>query len=204
LKNPKEDSMLKNKKKNGVTRIISLNKVLANRANAKKSTGPVTFKGKSKVAGNAITHGLSAEKHVIVGENLAEFKVFKDSMFQIYEPEGAYEEEIFIKIIDLKWRLRRVSSIETGIFGNEILEFDADSNKVKSSDKILSSDFTEEHQTTVKKNQSLIGVAFTRDSNAGSSLLKLNTIEGRLISRVQLFEDLLLKVQKRRRKRGRK
>jgi hypothetical protein len=35
-------------------------------------------------------------------------------------------------------------------------------------------------------------------------LLKLNTIEGRLISRVQLFEDLLLKVQKRRRKGGKK
>jgi hypothetical protein len=47
-------------------------------------------------------------------------------------------------------------------------------------------------------------VEFTRDSNAGSSLLKLNTIEGRLISRVQLFEDLLLKVQKRRRKGGKK
>jgi ribosomal protein L40E len=39
---------------------------------------------------------------------------------------------------------------------------------------------------------------------SGSSLLKLNTIEGRLISRVQLFEDLLLKVQKRRRKGGKK
>jgi len=52
--------------------------------------------------------------------------------------------------------------------------------------------------------EGLIGDAFTRDSNAGSSLLKLNTIEGRLISRVQLFEDLLLKVQKRRRKGGKK
>lgn len=192
--------MVKHKKKNGVTKVISLKKVLANRANAKKSTGPVTFKGKAKVAGNAITHGLSAEKHVIVGESLEEFKIFKDSMFQIYEPEGAYEEEIFIKIVDLKWRLRRVSSIETGIFGNEILEFDADSYKAKSSDKIISSDFTEEHQKTVKKNQSLIGVAFTRDSNAGSSLLKLNTMEGRLISRCQIFEDQYWKIKKKNKK----
>ena len=192
--------MTKHKKKNGVTKVISLKKVLANRANAKKSTGPVTFKGKAKVAGNAITHGLSAEKHVIVGESLEEFKIFKDSMFQIYEPEGAYEEEIFIKIVDLKWRLRRVPSIETGIFGNEILEFDADSNKAKSSDKIISSDFTEEHQVTVKKNQSLIGVAFTRDSNAGSSLLKLNTMEGRLISRCQIFEDQYWKIKKKNKK----
>ena len=192
--------MTKQKKKNGVTKVISLKKVLANRANAKKSTGPVTLKGKAKVAGNAITHGLSAEKHVIVGESLEEFKIFKDSMFQIYEPEGAYEEEIFIKIVDLKWRLRRVSSIETGIFGNEILEFDADSYKAKSSDKIISSDFTEEHQVTVKKNQSLIGVAFTRDSNAGSSLLKLNTMEGRLISRCQIFEDQYWKIKKKNKK----
>jgi len=192
--------MTKQKKKNGVTKVISLKKVLANRANAKKSTGPVTFKGKAKVAGNAITHGLSAEKHVIVGESLEEFKIFKDSMFQIYEPDGAYEEEIFIKIVDLKWRLRRVSSIETGIFGNEILEFDADSYKAKSSDKIISSDFTEEHQVTVKKNQSLIGVAFTRDSNAGSSLLKLNTMEGRLISRCQIFEDQYWKIKKKNKK----
>jgi hypothetical protein len=70
--------------------------------------------------------------------------------------------------------------------------------------KITHSDFKEGDQNKVLKNQSLIGVAFTRDSNAGSSLLKLNTIEGRLISRVQLFEDLLLKVQKRRRKGGKK
>jgi hypothetical protein len=35
-------------------------------------------------------------------------------------------------------------------------------------------------------------------------LLKLNTIEGRLIGRVQLYEDLLIKAQKRRRKGGKK
>jgi hypothetical protein len=68
----------------------------------------------------------------------------------------------------------------------------------------LNINFQINDQNKVLKNQSLIGVAFTRDSNAGSSLLKLNTIEGRLISRVQLFEDLLLKVQKKRRKGGKK
>ena len=119
-------------------------------------------------------------------------------------PLGAYEEEIFIKLIELLWRLRRVGVIETGIYGNEILEFDADSYKPKASDKITHSDFKEGDQNKVLKNQSLIGVAFTRDSNAGSSLLKLNTIEGRLIGRVQLYEELLLKAQKKRKKGGRK
>jgi len=183
-------------------KIVSNNKVRANRANAKKSTGPKTLSGKEKVSGNALSHGLTAEKHVIIGESIEEFNTFKNSMFNVYAPFGAYEEEIFIKLVELLWRLRRVGVIETGIFGNEILEYDSDSYKPKVADKITHSDFKEGDQNKVLKNQSLIGVAFTRDSNAGSSLLKLNTIEGRLIGRVQLFKDLLLKAQKKRRKGG--
>ena len=185
-------------------KVVSDRKIRANRENAKKSTGPVTFEGKQKVSGNAITHALTAERLVIIGENLEEFNTFKESMLKIYEPVGAYEEEIFIKIVEIKWKLRRVTSIETGIFCNEILEFDADSSKPKFSDKILGQSFTHQHQKSVNKNQSLIGVAFTRDSNAGSALLKLNTIEGRLISRSQMYEDLLFRAQKRRKKGGRK
>jgi len=185
-------------------KVVSSNKVRANRDNAKRSTGPKTLSGKEKVSGNALTHGLTAEKHVIIGESIEEFNTFKDSMFKVYEPLGAHEEEIFIKLVELLWRLRRVGVIETGIYGNEILEFDAESYKPKASNKITHSDFKKDDQNKVLKNQSLIGVAFKRDSNAGSSLLKLNTIEGRLIGRVQLFEDLLLKAQNRRRKGGRK
>jgi len=128
---------------------------------------------------------------------------------RVYEPVGAYEEEIFIKLVELLWRLRRVCVIETGIYGNEILEFDADSYKPQVSEKIMHSDFKEGDQRKVLKNQSLIGIAFTRDSTAGSSLLKLNTIEGRLIGRVQMYEDLLSKAKKKRtkkkdKKRGKK
>jgi hypothetical protein len=181
-------------------KIVSNNKVRANRENAKMSTGPRTLSGKEKVSGNALTHGLTAEKHVIIGESIEEFNTFKESMLKVYEPDGAYEEEIFLKLVELLWRLRRVGVIETGIYGNEILEYDADSYKPKASTEITHSDFKENDQNKVLKNQSLIGVAFTRDSNAGSSLLKLNTIEGRLIGRVQLYEDLLLKAKKKKKK----
>ena len=185
-------------------KIVSDNKVRANRANAKLSTGPRTVSGKEKISGNALTHGLTAEKHVIIGESIDEFNTFKDSMLKVYEPIGAYEEEIFIKLVELLWRLRRVGVIETGIYGNEILEYDADSYKPKASDKITHSDFKEGDQRKVLKNQSLIGIAFTRDSTAGSSLLKLNTIEGRLIGRVQMYEDLLFKAKKKRTKKKEK
>ncbi len=49
---------------------------------------------------------------------------------------GHIEEEIFIKLVELLWRLRRVGVIETGIYGNEILEYDADSCKPQVSEKI--------------------------------------------------------------------
>ena len=185
-------------------KIVSDNKVRANRANAKLSTGPKTLSGKEKISGNALTHGLTAEKHVIIGESIDEFNTFKDSMLKVYEPVGAYQEEIFIKLVELLWRLRRVGVIETGIYGNEILEYDADTYKPKASDKITHSDFKEGDQRKVLKNQSLIGIAFTRDSTAGSSLLKLNTIEGRLIGRVQMYEDLLFKAKKKRTKKKEK
>ena len=100
--------------------------------------------------------------------------------------------------------IKEVGVIETGIYGNEILEYDADSYKPKASDKITHSDFKEGDQRKVLKNQSLIGIAFTRDSTAGSSLLKLNTIEGRLIGRVQMYEDLLFKAKKKRTKKKEK
>ena len=142
-------------------KVVSSNKVRANRDNAKRSTGPKTLSGKEKVSGNALTHGLTAEKHVIIGESIEEFNTFKDSMFKVYEPLGAHEEEIFIKLVELLWRLRRVGVIETGIYGNEILEFDAESYKPKASNKITHSDFKKDDQNKVLKNQSLIGVAFT-------------------------------------------
>src|SRR5262245_38643424 len=44
----------------GATAMISAKRVEANRANAKKSTGPRTVRGKSRVSRNALRHGLRA------------------------------------------------------------------------------------------------------------------------------------------------
>ena len=60
-------------------KVISNNKVRANRENAKKSTGPRTVSGKEKVSGNALTHGLTAEKHVIIGESIKFFNAFSNN-----------------------------------------------------------------------------------------------------------------------------
>jgi hypothetical protein len=45
----------------------------ANRANARKSTGPRTPEGKAVVSQNAVTHGFLARETVIHGEDQSQF-----------------------------------------------------------------------------------------------------------------------------------
>ena len=54
--------------------MASLKQITANRKNSKKSTGPIADMGKAKVSINAIKHGLYAEHHIAVGEDIIHFK----------------------------------------------------------------------------------------------------------------------------------
>jgi len=58
--------------------VTSISKVLANRENAKKSTGPKSLFGKSRVSGNALKHGLHSSKHVIPSESVQEYEKYRD------------------------------------------------------------------------------------------------------------------------------
>ena len=62
--------------------MASLKQISANRKNAKKSTGPVTDIGKAKVSINDIKHGLYAEHHIAVGEDIIHFKNYVDMMLE--------------------------------------------------------------------------------------------------------------------------
>ena len=58
----------------------SMKKILANRRNSKKSTGPVSIKGKLKSSLNSIKHGLYGEKIAIIGENVDEINDIIDRL----------------------------------------------------------------------------------------------------------------------------
>ncbi|MFP6647525.1 MAG: hypothetical protein VCF24_28790, partial [Candidatus Latescibacterota bacterium] len=88
----------------------------ANRKNAAKSTGPTSPQGKEIVASNAVKHGLAADSHMLLeGESANDYKNLHSFLRMDLRPIGVLEEELVGRIVDLMWRLRRTSLIETGI-----------------------------------------------------------------------------------------
>ena len=54
--------------------MASAKQILANKKNARRSTGPKTKLGKEKVSMNAMKLGIYAEHHVMVGEDTEQHK----------------------------------------------------------------------------------------------------------------------------------
>ena len=90
--------------------------VVANRSNARKSTGPRTPEGKTAVAQNAVKHGLSSRLDVIKGEDQAEFDRQREAMLGELGPVGPMESMLAERVAGLSWRLRRVERIENEVF----------------------------------------------------------------------------------------
>jgi hypothetical protein len=87
----------------------------ANRANAQRSTGPKTQKGKKKSSRNALKHGLSAASLVVLKETVEDYEDFAAAMRQSLRPQGAVEEQLFERVVLCAWRLRRVSRVEAAL-----------------------------------------------------------------------------------------
>ena len=173
-----------------MSNIISSKKLEANRRNALKSTGPKTKEGKLFASQNALKHSLNAEKFLVIGENLEEVNLLIERMMDYLKPKGISQEIIAEKIIELAIRLKRIGVIEAGVFNQEMLEHEADEYKAKTAQKL---NLKTLEGTIMKSNEivRLQGLAFGRDCNHGSSILKLNTIEDKLLSKyIKLIEYL--------------
>ena len=88
--------------------------IRANRNNAKKSTGPRTEEGKTRVAKNALKHGLLARDTVLPGEDPAEFDSRLSALEADIQPANSLEFELVRQIADAQWRMRRLTRLETG------------------------------------------------------------------------------------------
>jgi hypothetical protein len=95
--------------------MTSLRQIESNRRNALKSTGPKTEDGKARASRNAIRHGLTAETVIKLLEDPDDYKAFEQAVTADYDAETAVERELVLRLASLLWRLRRATTIETGL-----------------------------------------------------------------------------------------
>ena len=175
--------------------MATIKQINANRKNALLSKGPKTDLGKLNSSKNSLKHGLTA-KQLVIGENLKEFEQYRDQMIEALKPVGILQEQLVFKIIDVGFRLRRIGKIEAGIYNQEILHHEADEYKNKIAEKIV---FKEEDLVQFSdRSINLKGLAFARDCKYGSAILKLNTIEDKLMNKYYRQLDLLKMMQEER------
>lgn len=91
----------------------------ANRENAKRSSGPTTAAGKTKVRYNAMKHGLLAEAALLPDEDEATFRDFSARIMTDLRPVGEIESVLVDRITNILWRLQRFNHVETGLFVRE-------------------------------------------------------------------------------------
>src|SRR5579862_6187074 len=96
--------------------MTSFKQIEANRQNARKSTGPITSEGKLQSRRNAVRHGLTAETVIGALEDAEDYKAFEAAIIADYDAQSAVQRELVLRLASLLWRLRRVTTIETGLF----------------------------------------------------------------------------------------
>jgi hypothetical protein len=95
--------------------MTTFRQIEANRRNALKSTGPTTAEGKQQSRRNALRHGLTAETVIGSLEDVEDYKAFESAIIADYDAQSAVERELVLRLASLLWRLRRATTMETGL-----------------------------------------------------------------------------------------
>ena len=120
--------------------MTSFRQIEANRRNACKSTGPVTEEGKQRSRCNAVRRGLTAETVIGALEDVDDYKAFEAAIIADYDAQSAVERELVLRLASLLWRLRRATTMETGLFemqADHLREFRQDRRIQPSSPEIV-------------------------------------------------------------------
>jgi hypothetical protein len=92
--------------------MASERQIAANRANAKKSTGPRTPEGKARSSLNALVHGLTARRVVLPGEDARHFAAFARAIRADMRPRGPAQALMAGRVIEAAWKLRRAGAAQ--------------------------------------------------------------------------------------------
>lgn len=184
---------------------MSQNRNRANQQNAKRSSGPKSEGGKAVTIGNALKHGLRAQKVTIFDECPEEFEALCGSAHDSLKPQDPLQEQLVDRIAVCLWRLRRIPNLEAGI-----VEYQSLRNELNDVDSLIS-DHVREYQihsykiamrnlpenlkdrrteilNRLQKGQATLGKTICRDLEYYNALGKLSRYESH-ISR-ELFRTL--------------
>jgi hypothetical protein len=193
--------------------MTSAKQTKANQKNAAKSTGPTSKQGKEIVARNALKHGLtSQDQHLLPGENAQEFSTLQQLLRNDLRPIGMLENVLADLIINLVWRLRRTTGIETGVLAyafynsrcqqaagrvqclkDRALVFFEPSEKVKMAEQELVA-------ATAERDEQVpwLGQAFIEDSEGRNALARLTRYETALLNQLTKANRELIALQEKR------
>jgi len=107
-------------------------RVEANRRNAQRSTGPRTTEGKARSSRNALTHGLLSESQTRAALGPIthpDHTTLLTALAVEFQPFGTIETALVASLASLRYRLNRITAIESGLFENSmtsILEYHAE------------------------------------------------------------------------------
>jgi hypothetical protein len=149
--------------------MTSVKQFEANRRNSLKSTGPKTEAGKRASRCNAVRHGLTAETVIGALEDVEDYKAFEAAITANYDAQSAVERELVLRLVSLLWRLRRATTIETGLF-----EIQADHL----------SEFRKSHQISPASREIVYALFNTNSDRQATSHGVANTSEMSLVSRL--------------------
>jgi len=166
----------------------------ANRANARKSTGPTSQAGKARSRLNSRKHGLTATKLVIVGENPDDFDELRVELLEQHDPRSALEFELVERLSGLLWRLRRVPFFEAAIIDARHAEV--------SEDKLFEPRASEDEEMTDGESSVHFGRALIKDGIWNDALGKLARHEATLMNAFTKTLQMLILLEGNRSDRG--
>jgi hypothetical protein len=106
--------------------MTTFKQIEANRRNARRSTGPITEEGKLQSRRNAVRHGLTAETVIGALEDAEDYRAFEAAVIADNDAQSAVERELVLRLASLLWRIRRATTMETGLFeiqARHVLEY---------------------------------------------------------------------------------
>jgi hypothetical protein len=89
----------------------------ANRANAQNSTGPSSPEGKLKSSHNALKTGLTGRTILLPSDDVAAYEKFTAVTYNKWQPATDEERLLVQSILDTEWRLLRIPTLESALYG---------------------------------------------------------------------------------------